>query len=61
MTNNMKKTYIIPEMEIIKIGHQQHLMAGSLNPGSNSGTINEDPVPDGTPGEGRYYDFWGQD
>ena len=48
----MKKTYINPEMEIVKIQTMQMLAASDtqLN-------INGTPVDDGTPGEGREFDF----
>ncbi len=52
----MKKTYINPTLEVVKITAPQ-LMAGSLNPNSGSGSVTEESVSEGTPGESRFFDF----
>lgn len=49
----MKKTYINLEMKIVKIEGQTHMLAGSLTPGSGTGTINPTPAPGGVDAEGR--------
>ena len=53
----MKKTYINPEMEIIKIQSQQQMLAGSLNPGSGSGSVSDTPAPGDVPAEAPFDEF----
>ena len=53
----MKKTYINPTMEIVEVNMQQQMLAGSLNPGSNSGSVSETPAPGDVPAEGHYDEY----
>lgn len=48
----MKKTYINPNIEVVKIATQQ-MLAGSLNPSAGTGKVNDIDAPDGDPAEGR--------
>ena len=52
----MKKTYINPNMQIVQIATQQ-MLAGSLNPNSGSGSVNETSAPADVDGEGHFGDF----
>ena len=52
----MKKTYINPQMEVIKVATAQQVLAGSLDPENGSGTVGG-PAPSGHDAEGRRYDF----
>ncbi len=53
----MKKIYNKPVIELLTV-EMQNMIAASLTPGENTGTISEDPVPGGTPGEARSFEFW---
>ena len=53
----MKKVYINPEMHIVKIETLQ-MLAGSLDPENNKGTVTESFVPEETPAESRGRGFW---
>ena len=57
----MKKTYINPEMEVVKIASQSQMMAGSLNPEGGSGTISEENAPADGDGEARGGFFFDDD
>lgn len=52
----MKKTYINPNMEIVEVKMQQ-MLAGSLNPGSGSGSVSDDPAPGDVPAEAPFNDY----
>ena len=48
----MKKTYIIPSIEIEDMATQE-MLAVSLDPTGEKGSVSDTPVESGTPGEGR--------
>lgn len=50
----MKKTYINPNMEVIKIASQQQMLAGSNEQSSTPAPVNGDNNYDSL---GRYFDF----
>ncbi len=52
----MKKTYINPNIEVLKIATQQ-MLAGSLNPGAGTGKVYTDSAPGGVAAEGHDDDF----
>ena len=41
-------------MEIVEVKMQQQMLAGSLNPGSGSGSVSETPAPGDVPGEAPF-------
>ena len=53
----MKKTYINPSIKVVKIEYHHQMLAGSLDPEHNRGTVSEESVTSGTAGEGRFFDF----
>ena len=44
----MKKTYINPEIEIVKIASQQQMLAGSVNAPVNGSQSDDDALGQGT-------------
>ena len=57
----MKKTYINPNIEVVKIASHAQMLAGSLTPGAGKGTVNETDAPSGVDGEARLFDFDDED
>lgn len=53
----MKKIYINPNMEVVKIASQTQMLAGSLNPSESKGTVNESDAPEGVDGEAHGFGF----
>ncbi len=56
----MKKIYINPRTEVLQI-ETQSMIAGSLDPENNRGSVFEEQVSNGTPGEARRNSFWDED
>lgn len=53
----MKKIYFKPSTEVTSISTVQFI-AGSLDPNSGTGSVTEEQVTDGTPGESRRFSIW---
>ena len=53
----MKKTYINPNIEVVKIASQMQMLAGS----NRSLNITNGKVEENTPGEARAFDFFDED
>ena len=52
----MKKTYINPEIEVVKIASQIHMLAGSPDPAANGLDPAVDPIDAGDL-DGRQFDW----
>ena len=50
----MKKIYSNPSLEVVKIATAHQMLAGSLDPMGGKGTVSNEKVTDGTPGESRF-------
>ncbi len=55
----MKKTYINPDIQVVMMKMNQHLLDGS--PGSKTLDKNADQVTDGNDIGGRFFDFDDED
>ena len=53
----MKKTYIIPSVEIVNVSANTMICGGSLDPKNGRGTVSTESVTSGTAGEARG-SFW---
>ena len=53
----MTKTYIKPETLIIEVDTQSLMTPASINAPTNSGTVSDDFVPEGTGGEAKGFGF----
>ncbi len=53
----MKKTYIIPSVEIVNVSASTMICGGSLDPKNGRGTVSTESVTSGTAGEARG-GFW---
>ena len=54
----MKKTYIIPSVEIVNVSANTMICGGSLDPKNGRGTVSTESVTSGTAGESRGGSGW---